>query len=91
MHKRYLQEIVGESKVIIRGIIEIERYVAYNKKPFNLLGYQLVQLELAGVTVSNARDLVAPNSGKSILDRDWLVALWNKITQPIGRGECEVN
>ena len=35
--------------------------------------------------------LVAPNSGKSSVGRDWLVALRYKITQPIERGECKVN
>ena len=61
------------------------------KKPLNLLGYQFVRLEVAGVTVSKARVLVAPNSGKSIVGRDWLVALRNKITQPIERGECKIH
>ena len=35
--------------------------------------------------------LVASNAGKSIVGRDWLVALRYKITQPIERGECKVN
>ena len=63
----------------------------YNRKPLKLLGYQFVRLEVAGVTVSKARVLVAPNSGKSIVGSDWLVALRYKITQPIERAECEVN
>ena len=89
--KRDLQKIVGERKVVIRDIIPGERYVDYNKKPLKLLGYQFVRLEVAGVTVSKARVLVASNAGKSIVDRDWLVALRYKITQPIERGECKVN
>ena len=43
------------------------------------------------MTVSKARVLVAPNSGKSTVGRDWLVALRYKITQPIKRGRCKVN
>ena len=86
-----LQKIVGERKVVIRDMIGGERYVDYNRKPLKLLGYHFVRLEVAGVTVSKARVLVAPNSGKSIVGRDWLVALRYKITQPIERGECEVN
>ena len=89
--KRDLQKIVGERKVVIRDMIGGEKYVDYNRKPLKLLGYQFVRLEVAGVTVSKARVLVAPNSGKSIVGRDWLVALRYKITQPIERGECEVN
>ena len=61
------------------------------KKPLNLLGYQFVRLEVAGVTVRKARVLVAPNSGQSIVGRDWLVALRYKITQPIERRECKIN
>ena len=61
-------------------MIEDERYVDYNRKPLELLGYQFVRLEVAGVTVSKARVLVAHISGKSIVGRDWLVALRYKIT-----------
>ena len=77
--------------MVISDTIENERYVDYNRKPIEFLGYQFVRLEVAGVTVSKASVLVAPNSGKSIVGRDWLVALRYKITQPIERGECKVN
>ena len=53
------------------------------------MGYQFVRLEVAGVTVSKARVLVAPNSGMSTVGRDWLVALRYRINQPIERSECE--
>ena len=89
--KSDLQKIVGPRKVVIRDMIAGEKYVDYNKKPLNLLGYQFVRLEVAGVTVSKARVLVAPNSGKSIVGRDWLVALRYKIKQPIERGEYKIN
>ena len=89
--KRDLQKLVGERKVVIRDMIGEKRYVDYNRKPLKLLGYQFVRLEVAGVTVSKARVLVAPNSGKSIVGRYWLVALRYKITQPMERGECEIN
>ena len=70
-------------------MIENEQYVDYNKKPLELLGYQFVRLEVAGVTVSKARVLAAPNSGMSIVGRDWLIALRYRLNQPIERGECE--
>ena len=82
---------MGERKVVIRDMVEGERYVNYNKKPLESLGYHLVRHEVEGVTVSKARVLVAPNSEKSIVGRDWLVALRYKITQPIERGECKIN
>ena len=69
-----------------------ERYIDYNKKPLNLQkNHQFVRLEVAGVTVSKARVLVASNATKSIVGGDWLVALCYKITQPIERGECKIN
>ena len=87
--KRDLQQIIGERKVVVRDMIEDEHYVDYNKRPLKLLGYQFVRLEVAGVTVSKARVLVAPNSLKSITGRDWLIALRYQIKQPIESGEYE--
>ena len=87
--KRDLQQIMGKRKVVVRDMIEDEHYVDYNKRPLKLLGYQFVLLEVAGVTVSKARVLVAPNSGKSIVGRDWLIALRYQIKQPIESAECE--
>ena len=87
--KSYIQQIIGERKVVVRDMIEDEHYVDYNKRPLKLLGYQCVRLEVAWVTVSKARVLVAPNSGKSIIGRDWLIALRYQIKPPIESGECE--
>ena len=47
--KRDLQKTEGERKVVIGDMIENERYVDYNRKPLELLGYQFVRLEVAGV------------------------------------------
>ena len=47
------------------------------------------RLEVAGVTVSKARVLLAPNSGKSVVGQDWLVARRYRNNQPIERGDCE--
>ena len=70
-------------------MIEDEHYVDYNKRSLKLLGYQFVWLEVAGVTVSKARVLVAPNFGKSLVGRVWLIALRYQSKQPIESGECE--
>ena len=61
--KQDLQKIIGERKVIKGDVIDNERYVDYNKRLLEFLGYQFVRLEVAGVTVSNARVLVAVNNG----------------------------
>ena len=81
--KRDLHKVVDERKVVIRDMIGVERYVDYNEQTLELVGYQFVGLEVVGVTVSKARVLVAPNSRKLILGRDWLVALRYNINQPI--------
>ena len=88
--KRDLLKIVGERKVVIRDMIEAERYVNFNKMPLNLLGYHFVRLGSRCYRLI-ARVLIALNSGKSIVGRDWLVALRYKINQPIERGECVIN
>ena len=54
-------------------MIEKENYVEYIKKPLKLVGYQFLRLELAGMMVSKAKILVAPNSGKPIIGRDGLI------------------
>ena len=87
--KRDIQQIIGERKVVVRDMIEDEHYVDYNKRSLKVLRYQFVRLELAGVTVWKARVRVASNSGKSIVRRDWLIALRYQIKQPIESGECE--
>ena len=33
--KKDLQKIIGERKVVIRDMIDNERYVGYNKNPYN--------------------------------------------------------
>ena len=52
---------------MIRDIIGGERSVDYNRKPLDSFGYNLVRLDVAGVTVSKAGVLVEPNSEKSIV------------------------
>ena len=70
-------------------MIEIEQYVDYTKRPLKLLGHQFVRLKVTGVNVSKARLLVVPNSGKSIVGRDWLIALRYRIKKAIESGEYE--
>ena len=85
--KKDLQKIIGDRKGVIRDLIEDERYVDYNKKPLNFLGVPIRTIRgRRSDRLKSARVLVAPKSAKSIVGRDWLVALRYKITQPIERG-----
>ena len=47
--KRDLPKIIGEKKVVIRNMIDRERYVDYNKSPLKFLVYQFERLKMSPV------------------------------------------
>ena len=47
-----LQRIVGKRRVVVREMIDEERYVDFNKKPLPLLGYMFESLQFNGIRVS---------------------------------------
>ena len=79
--KRDLLKTVGERDVVNRDMIEGERSLDYNKKPLNLLGYQFVRLEVAGVTVSKARVLVPPPANRLWVGIGQLLSATKSISQ----------
>ena len=86
-----LQRIVGKRKVVVRDMINNERYVDFNKKPLPLLGYMFVSVQVKGIRVSKARVLVAKRGTKAIVGRDWLTALRYKIGHSTEEGENSIN
>ena len=56
-----LQKIFGERKVVIRDMVDNERYLDYNKRSVEFLGHQFVRSKEAEMTVSKVRVLEAPN------------------------------
>ena len=67
-------------------MIENERYVDFNRRPLQLLGYKFVSVRVQGQECSSRK-----KGAKSIAGRDWLSALNTKIEQPVTRGENTVN
>ena len=82
-----LERIIGKYWVVVREMIDDERYVDFNRRPLPLLGYMLVSIQVGKTRMSKASVLVAKKGAKSIVGRDWLTALKYKIEQPMTRGE----
>ena len=81
-----LQRIVGKRRVVVREMIDNERYVGFNKKPLPLLGYIIVSVLVMGIRVSKARVLVARRGTKPVVGRDWLTALRCKSVHSLEEG-----
>ena len=71
-------------------MIKGERYVDFNGKPLNLLGYVFCELQVGDQYIKKARILVTKSGTKSIIGREWLSTLKYTIA-PTNKGECEVN
>ena len=67
-----LQKILQYETLFVRPLPPDEKYVDYNKKPVNLLGYIFCELEVGGKHIRKARFIVARPGAKSIVGRDWL-------------------
>ena len=68
----------------------IEKYVDFNGKPLDLLGYVFCELKVDKKYVRKARILVAGRGSKSIISREWLKTLNYKFEQS-EKGELDVN
>ena len=73
----------------MRKMIEGKRYVDFNGKPLQLLGYVFCELQVNDSYIKKARILTARSGSKSINGREWLTTLRYKL-QP-QKGELEVN
>ena len=88
-----LERIIGKLKfwVVVREMMDDERYVDFNRRPLTLLGYMFGSIEVGKTKMSKARVLVAKKGAKTIVGRDWLTASKYKIEQPMKQGENTVN
>ena len=66
-----VQKILQYEVLFVRPLPKDEKYVDYNKKPVNLLGYIFCELEVGDKYIRKARILVARPGAKSIVGRDW--------------------
>ena len=83
-----LKRIMKRETLQVRDLIKEEKYVDFNGKPLNLLGYVFCELQVGDSYVKKARVLVARKDYKSIIGREWLSTLRFSFTQ---KGELEVN
>ena len=86
-----LKKIIRKHWVVVRKMIDNERYVDFNRRPLPILGYMFVSVQVGKTRMSKARVLVAKKGSKSIVGRDWLKALKYNIEQPTTEGENSVN
>ena len=86
-----LEKIIGEHWVVVRKMIDNERYVDFNRRPLPLLGNMFVSVQVGTTRMSKASELVAKKQSKSIVDRDSLTALKFNIEQQIAKSEKSVN
>ena len=86
-----LRRIIGRWWVVVRDMIDGERYVDFNRRPLLLLGYMFVSIQIEKTRMSKARVLVAKKGAKSIVGRDWLTVMNYRIEAPITKGENAVN
>ena len=67
-------------------MIEGERYVDFNGKPLQLLGYVFCELQVNDSYIKKARILKARSGSKSIIGREWPTTLRYKLEPQ----KCEV-
>ena len=61
-----LQKILQYETLFVRPLPHYEKYVDYNRKPVNLLGYIFCELEVGGKYIRKARILVRnPSSAET--------------------------
>ena len=65
-----IKQIMKRETVPVREMIEGERYVDFNGKPLNLLGYVLCELQVGNQYIKKAGNLIAKKGTKSIIGRE---------------------
>ena len=65
-----LERIIGKYWVVVREMIDDERYVDFNRRPLPLLVYMFVSIQVGKTKMSKASVLVANKGAKSIVGRD---------------------
>ena len=85
-----IKQIMKKETLPVREMIEGEKYVDFNGKPLNLLGYGFCEQQVSNKYIKKARILIAKKGTKSIVGREWLSTLRYRFT-PVNDGELEVN
>ena len=67
-----LQKIQQYDVLFLQPLPRDEKYVDFNKRPEDFLGYIFCELEVGNKYIRKARILVSRSGEKSIIGRDWL-------------------
>ena len=81
-----LQKILQYDVLVVRPLPKNEKYVDFNKRPVDLLGYIFCELQVGNKYIRKARISVSRSGAKSIIGRDWLHYLPYSI-EPEKRGK----
>ena len=84
-----IKQIMKRETLPVREMIEGDRYVDFNGKPLNLLGYVFCELQVGNQYIKQARMLIAKKGTNSSIGRGWLSTLRYRFT-PVNEGELEV-
>ena len=79
------KRIMKRDKQQVRPMIHGDRYMDFNGKPLQLLGYVFCELQVNESYVRKARILIAQSGSKSIIGREWLSTLRYKLEPEQGK------
>ena len=85
-----IKKIMKRENLPVREMVETERYVDFNGKPLQLLGYVFCEVKVNNSYIRKARILIAKKGTKSISGREWHSTLKYQVA-PEQKGEFEVN
>ena len=86
-----IKQIMKRKELQVRSMTESEKYIEFNGRPINLLGYIFCELQIGDGYIQKARILIAKNGTKSIVGREWLSSLRYKNEPQEVNGEVIVN
>ena len=70
-----IKRIMKREKLPVRQMIEGERYVVFNGKLLQLLGYVFCELLANDSYIRKTRTLIARSGANSIIGREWLTTM----------------
>ena len=79
------KRIMKRDKLQVRPMTEGDRYVDFNGKPLQLLGYVFGELPVNENYIRKPRILIAQKGSKSIIGREWLSTLRYKLEPEQGK------
>ena len=67
-----LRKILYYNVLCLRPLPKHEKYVGFDKKPLDTIGFIYCELDVGKKKIKKARVLVTRKGSKSILGRDWM-------------------